>query len=544
MCGRVSRHARLPASGELPIFGVAPRRGSVDQRIRLAEVLGSLSLATDLAIGQPLEHGLRRTLLAVWLGEDLGFSADELRDLYYAALLGAVGCTLENAVYARYFEDEAVFACEILSTVDPNRPLDFASFMLRKVGKGDPPWRRAAKLFEFVRQGPDMHAIVCRDVALRVGEMVALGPSVQQTIAQCHEEWNGTGAPLHLKGEEMSLAARTFHLAHDAEVFYRIGGLDLALEVVRARSGKQFDPRIAQHFTTVGPRLFSRLTSTSVWDATLTAEPAPVRWLSTEQFDALARTIANFVDARSVYTLGHSAGVAYIAESAARKLALSAPEIVAVRQAALLHDLGRCGVPVTIWDNTDRLSADDWSRIKRHPSLSELILARSAALGHLGTLAGLHHERLDSSGYRGVPASFLPLAAQVLAACDAYHTRLERRPHREAATPAAAADELRRQAQDGLFDSNVVHAILDTAGQPRWPAKPEWPAGLTDREVEVLRLAAQGLSTRQIAETLVVSAKTADHHIQHVYTKIGVSTRVGATLFALEHGLLAAAPRK
>jgi HD-GYP domain-containing protein (c-di-GMP phosphodiesterase class II) len=510
----------------------------MDQRLRLAEVLASLSLATDLAIGQPMEHGLRRSLLAVWLGEDLGFSADELRDLYYAALLGAVGCTLEDAVYARYFKDEAVFADEMVSTVDPNRPLQFATFMLRKVGEGEPPWRRAAKLASFIREGPDMHAIVCRDVALRVGDMVALGPSVQQTIAQCHEEWNGKGAPLHLKGEEISLATRTFHLAHDAEVFYRIGGLDLALDMIRKRSGKQFDPRIAQRFLTIGPQLFSRLTSTSMWDATLAVEPEPVRWLSSEAFDALAATMANFVDARSVYTVGHSTGVAELAASAAERLALPSSEVAAVRQAALLHDLGRCGVPVTVWDKTDQLTADEWARIKRHPSLTELILARSPALGHLGTLAGLHHERLDGSGFRGVPASFLPLAAQLLAVSDAYCARLERRPHRAAAMPATAADDLRQHARGGLFESSVVDAVLDAVGQSRPQRNAQWPAGLTDREVEVLRLVARGLSTRQISEALVVSVKTADHHIQHVYTKIGVCTRVGATLFALQHALL------
>ena len=301
MCCRVCGGGWLPASGELPIFnGIMD--GSAEQRVRLAEALGSLSLATDLAIGQPIEHGLRRSLLAVWLGEDLDFTADELRDLYYAALLGAVGCTLEDAVFARYFKDEMVFADQIISTVDPNNPLDLASFMLRKVGEGEPPWRRAARLASFIREGPDMHAIVCRDVALRIGDMVALGPSVQQTLAQCHEEWSGKGAPLRLKGEENSLAARTFHLAHDAEVFYRIGGVDMALDVVRRRSGRQYDPRIAQRFIAIGPQFFSRLTSTPVWDATMDAEPTPVRWLSSDAFEALARTMANFVDARSVHT--------------------------------------------------------------------------------------------------------------------------------------------------------------------------------------------------------------------------------------------------
>jgi DNA-binding NarL/FixJ family response regulator len=176
--------------------------------------------------------------------------------------------------------------------------------------------------------------------------------------------------------------------------------------------------------------------------------------------------------------------------------------------------------------------------VKEHPSLTELVLARSGALSHLGTLAGLHHERLDGSGYRGVSASFLPVAAQILAAADAYHTKTEPRPYRASLTTDAAADDLRGDARLGKFDSHVVEAVLTAGGHPAPPIRSVRPAGLSEREVEVLGLVIQGLSNRQMAEALFVSPKTVDHHIQHIYDKIGVSTRVGATLFALQHGLV------
>jgi DNA-binding NarL/FixJ family response regulator len=64
------------------------------------------------------------------------------------------------------------------------------------------------------------------------------------------------------------------------------------------------------------------------------------------------------------------------------------------------------------------------------------------------------------------------------------------------------------------------------------------PAGLSDREVEVLRLVARGLSNREIAQRLVVSPRTAEHHVQHIYSKIGVSSRAAAALFAMEHDLV------
>jgi HD-GYP domain-containing protein (c-di-GMP phosphodiesterase class II) len=85
---------------------------------------------------------------------------------------------------------------------------------------------------------------------------------------------------------------------------------------------------------------------------------------------------------------------------------------------------------VTLWDKPAALTPVEWQRMQRHPSVTELVLACSAALGPLGTLAGLHHERLDGSGYRHVPAAFIPLAARVLAVADAYQTKTESRPHR------------------------------------------------------------------------------------------------------------------
>jgi DNA-binding NarL/FixJ family response regulator len=104
--------------------------------------------------------------------------------------------------------------------------------------------------------------------------------------------------------------------------------------------------------------------------------------------------------------------------------------------------------------------------------------------------------------------------------------------------PDAAAGELQRQAQQGQLDSDVVRSVLDAAGHESPSRKRERPAGLSDRELEVLRLAARGLSNKQMAEALFVSPKTVGHHVQHIYDKIGVSTRVGATLFALQHGIL------
>jgi HD-GYP domain-containing protein (c-di-GMP phosphodiesterase class II) len=506
---------------------------SETRRVRQAELVASLCLATDLATGQPLEHGLRRTLLAVWLGEELGLSPDDLSTTFYVALLGTVGCILDGAVFSRFVKDE-IFVAERLFLQNPSKQLQMASFFFRHVGAGDPPHRRLSKFLSLARQ----QQAVCRDVALQVGGLLDLDPEVRQALGQCDEHWNGKGPVLGLKGEEIHLAARLFILSHDVEVFNRAGGTDAAMAVVQERAGKMYDPRVAERFGKIGPRLLNRLQSEPAWETVLDIEPEPIRRLSQVEFDAVAHKVANFVDMRSPFTVGHSPGVAALAEGTARELGLSSTEAVSLRQAGLLHDLGRAGVPVTSWNTAEPLSDEEWDRMRRHPSLTDLVLSRSNALGHLGTLAGMHHERLDGSGYRGMPAASLPVSARILAVADCYQTKLEPRPYRSALTAEEAAAELLDQARAGKLDREVVDALLAAHGHRVKPEKRPLPAGLSEREAEVLSLAVRGLSNRQIADTLFLSPRTVGHHMENIYGKIGVSTRVGATLFALQYGLV------
>ena len=502
--------------------------------IRLADVIASLALATDLAEGQPLEHSLRRTLLAVWLGEELGLSHQDLSDAYYVALLGSVGCVLDGSVFAAFVKDEIAVREEMV-TLDSSQSLRVAAFFLRRAGAGDPPLRRLTKFLSLGRQSQ----AICRDVALHVGGLLDLGSAIKEALGQCDEHWNGKGHVLGLKGEEIHLAARLFILAQDVEVFNRLGGADVAMTVVRKRAGKIYDPRIAERFSAVGAALLNRLQSESAWDAVLSAEPAPLRLISSAQFDEVACKVANFIDMRSPYTVGHSPMVASLAERAALALGVPAGEAMALRHAGLLHDLGRAGAPVSFWNKTEPLSGEEWERMKRHPSLTEIVLARSSSLGHLGTVAGLHHEKLDGSGYRGLSGTSLPITARILAAADTYQSKLENRPHREAMSAEIAAAALRRQVEQGKLDGDAVEAVLGAAGHQPEVRSGQLPAGLSEREVEVLCLAVRGLTNRQIAEELYLAPKTVGHHLENVYSKIGVSTRVGATLFALQHGLIA-----
>jgi HD-GYP domain-containing protein (c-di-GMP phosphodiesterase class II) len=248
--------------------------------------------------------------------------------------------------------------------------------------------------------------------------------------------------------------------------------------------------------------------------------------------------MAGFTDLVSPYLTGHSTGVAELAREAAARCRIEGEQQIAVGRAGLVHDLGRVAVHPRIWGKPGSLTADEWEEVRLHPYHTERILSRSEFFSALAPVAAAHHERLDARGYhRGVSGAELGPAARVLAAADVYHAMREPRPHREPRSPEEAAEELGREASEGRLDADAVSAVIEAAGQ-RAP-KLERPAGLTEREAEVVALLARGLLTKQVARQLGISAKTADSHIQNAYRKLGVSTRAGATLLAIQHGLIA-----
>jgi HD-GYP domain-containing protein (c-di-GMP phosphodiesterase class II) len=270
----------------------------------------------------------------------------------------------------------------------------------------------------------------------------------------------------------------------------------------------------------------------------LDAEPSLARRVEGSDLDDVLRAMADLVDLKSPYLAGHSRGVANLAGEAARVSGLSGDEVVTVRRAGPLHDLGRLGVPNTIWDRTGPLPPAAFERVRLHPYLTDRMLTPVATLGRVREIASRHHERLDGSGYpRGLTAAALTPSDRLLAAADVYHAMTEPRRHRAPLDPDRASRELRAEATAGRLDGEAVQAVLQAAGR-RAPGRREWPAGLTAREVEVLGYLARGHSNKQIAQQLVVAPKTVSNHVEHIYTKLGVSSRAAATLFATQHGLL------
>jgi HD-GYP domain-containing protein (c-di-GMP phosphodiesterase class II) len=508
--------------------------------IRLAELLGVLSLATDLGMGQPMEHVLRQCLICLRLGQILGLDEADREVVYYAALLAWVGCHVDAYEQAKWFGDDTALKADFRH-VDFHTAAAGPLFMLRHLGAGRPMVERARLGIAFAGEGRrvagailENHWLAADGLAARLG----LGQRVRDSVEQTFERWDGKGTPKGAKGEEILVTSRLVTLADVVEVFHRAGGTDAAIAVARQRRGTQFDPQIVDIFTDHAAALFADLDEVSSWGAVIGAEPALGVRLTGEKFDAALEAVADFTDVKSPYTIGHSRGVADLAGEAARLWGLGGQAAALVRRAGLVHDLGRLGVPNTIWDKHGSLSHAETERVRLHPYLTERMLASSPALAPLAAVAVQHHERLDGSGYpRGLSGRAVSPEGRVLAAADFYHSRTEPRPHRPASTADEAAAQLRAEVRAGRIDGGAVAAVLAAAGH-RATRRPARPAGLTTREVEVLRLVARGLSNREIAEHLVIARKTVGHHVEHIYAKTGTTNRALASLFAASHGLI------
>ena len=253
----------------------------------------------------------------------------------------------------------------------------------------------------------------------------------------------------------------------------------------------------------------------------------------------VAEVFGDLADLKSPCLTGHSRTVAALSSGAAVHLGLDGVTRADLENAGHLHDVGRVAVSSSIWDKPGTLTTGEWELVRLHAYHSERVLAGSPALARLAPLVGRHHERLDGSGYhRGCTAGDLPLPARILAAADAYATITEPRPHRAALDRERAEARLLAEGREGRHDVDAVRAVLSAAGHRVTPQARSLPAGLSGREAEVLGLVARGLSNAEIADRLSISRRTAEHHVQHIYLKIGASSRAAATLFAVEHDLL------
>ena len=509
-------------------------------QVRLAELVAALSLGVDLGFGQPMEHVLRQCLIGLRLAERLDLDDETRAVVYYTALLVNVGCHSDAHEQAKWFGDD--IALKSTKYDHPMRSMRGMAAGMRLLGSGNTPLRRVRVGLEFAvsghREVDDMishHA----DLARTLAEQLGLPDPVVDAVGAAYEQWDGRGWPGELEGDAIPIAARIAQLAEFVEVAHRVGGVDAANALAEERGGTQFDPQLTTILRTTGHEILGGLDELGAWDAVIDEEPSLAVVLSDEEFDSALEAIANFIDLKSPYTVGHAQAVASLVEAAALDLGLPASDVRLLRRAGLVHDFGRLGVSNAIWDKRGPLGAGEWERVRLYPYITERMLHASSTLAPLGAIAVQHRERMDGSGYpRGLSGSAISRHARIIGAGDAYQAMREPRPYRVELSPEEAAAELRAEVAAGRLDGEAVDAVLRAAGHSVTRRR-EWPAGLTQREVEVLQLLSRGLSNKEIAAQLVISRKTAGGHIEHIYSKIGASNRARASLFAMKHGLMA-----
>jgi HD-GYP domain-containing protein (c-di-GMP phosphodiesterase class II) len=506
--------------------------------VRAAELIAALCLATDLGMQLPFEHGLHSTLFAMRLADRLGVDSETAYQTYHGCLLFYAGCTADAEIQASLFEDGALLAH--FTPVMFGTPLQTVGGVMRALAS--PGRARPVQVLQVARRLPTAvrghrrHLTAMCEVAQMLSARLGMPPAVRDLFVHLPERWDGKGEPGHLAGQEIPLALRIIHVARDAAFQRLLGGVELAARVVRERAGAAFDPAIAALLANHADEIMTLDEGRSVWEETLANEPSPRSTLRGEAIEQALAAMGDFADLASPYLVGHAAGVARLATAAAHRYGLPTADRAAVTRAALVHDVGRVAVPLHIWQKAASLTPDEWERVRLHAYHTGRILSRSPFLARLAPVATGHHERLDGSGYHhGATAVALAPAARLLAAADAYHAMTEPRAHREALAPSRAAELLGAEARAGRLDADCVSAVLAAAGHR--PPRPARPAGLTEREAQVVGLLARGLQTKQIGRALGITTKTADHHIQNAYAKIGVSTRAAATLFAMQHGL-------
>ncbi|MGH2735773.1 MAG: HD domain-containing phosphohydrolase [Actinomycetota bacterium] len=509
--------------------------------VRLVDLLAGLSLVSDLGLGLPPENAMRSCLVGTALARKIGLDETEVAEVFYTSLLQHIGC----AGYAH--EAHLVWIDDIAANRAARRtnfadPKDLFKSYLPTLTQGMSPRQRARVAANFFTRGPGFlkrFTTTTCEVAAQTARRLGLSDGVQRGLHEVFEWWNGKGAPQGLKGEDIALVGRVAYVGGTAAEYDVLGGPELAIDAVGRRSGTVFDPAVADAFVTHAAELLEVANLGDPREGVLEAEAEPVRLISEAQLPNVAAAFGDIADLKTPFTHGHSAGVTRLARAAGRKLRLDSTTLLHLDVASPLHDLGRVGIPDAIWEKPGKLTTAEWEQIRLHPYHSERILSCSPVLQPMARIVGMHHERMDGSGYhRGCKAQEISVPARVLAAADALQAMTQGRPHRDALTVDQAAEQIQNEAREGRLDPDAVVAVAWAAGRSlRKEAGPP-PAGLSDREIEVLKLMSQGLSNRDVARHLYISPRTAEHHVQHIYTKIGVSSRAAAALFAMEHGLI------
>lgn len=505
-------------------------------KIRTAELVGGLSLATDMGAGLPLQSGIAATILATRMAARLGLSAQQQRDTFYATVLRFIGCSATASDVAQMGAGDDISMNYALGMCDMTDPKQVADALNRYWAKSaDDSVRRAVirAVTDDLSQMAGITTMHCSQ-GMVLSKRLSVGDNVPRLLNHTYDRWDGVASTQ--EGDAIPIAARLSNLAAGTAIVLRSLGKQMALEMILPRKGGQFCPGCIELLDKERDTLLAGLDAPSCWELFLDSEPGESESLDAAAFENGCTAYADYADQKSGYLLGHSRRVAKLSFFATEAVGLDLESRQRLRLSALLHDVGRAGVPSGLWDKPTALTIHERQIVQSHNAHTETVLKLATSMRDVCDRAVGVHERSNKTGYPRA-ASLDDVEISVLAAADVYEALTHDRPWRQAFAPDIAANMLLDEAKAGRLPRRAVSSVLDAAGHSTKVAADAYPAGLTQREVEVLALLTQGLSTKLISERLGMSPKTAENHVGHVYDKTGARGRAAAALYAVEHGL-------
>ncbi|HEX2152553.1 MAG TPA: HD domain-containing phosphohydrolase [Acidimicrobiia bacterium] len=507
------------------------------ERLRLAELCASTSLFTDLGTGQPAEHGLRTCLVAMRLAEALSLGEEAGRETFYVSLLRFLGCTADAHLVAEQAGGDETRFFAGMATVAMGSPREELARLIRLVAQGEPLPRRLLTFARMVADADGEERLLeahC-EVAARLASELGLPAGVVEALSVAYARWDGRGVPRDVAGDQIPISVRVAIVARDIELWERETSVEATAQMLTRRRGRAYDPAIVDAALAIGTETLRRCDD-DMWDVVLDLEPTPAVEIAGPAVRPALQAMGDFADLKNPMLTGHSRRVTGLASAAGQVAGLERDEAEILARAALLHDLGMVAVPASFLGATDTTA--DWERFRLHPLWTQRILTRCAGLEPVGLAAGRHHELLDGSGYPSGVRGGEDEVAGLLACAEFYEEGIAAGRGRPSQDPSMVVEEMVDLAARGAFRSDHVKAVLAAAQAPVPVMEIERPAGLTEREIDVLALLAKGKSNREIAARLKISPKTVGTHVEHVYAKAAVNSRAAATLFAVDNGLV------
>ncbi|HLU30193.1 MAG TPA: HD domain-containing phosphohydrolase [Acidimicrobiia bacterium] len=503
-------------------------------RLRVAELCASTSLFTDLGTGQPQEHGLATCLVAMRLADVVGVGAETARATFYTSLLRFIGCTADAHVAAETGGDEIRLFTQAAPVLMGSMREEMARMLPLMAESDSIPHRLKALVAMLADPGSKDRLLEAHcEVATRLATRIGLGQAVIDSLDAAYARWDGRGFPSGLAGEDIPVPIRIAIVARDIELWARDEGETAARQVLERRRGRAYAPEVVDAALETGIHHL-RAHDGALWDQVLALEPTPWETLTGPEIDRGLEALGDFAELKSPMVAGRWRRVRDLLGVLDDEFTPRERRIL--ERAATVFDVGIVGVPVRIWEAAEPGTAG-WELSRLHPLWTRRALEHCTGMEPVAVTAGLHHERQDGSGYPGGIRGDLDRVAGRLAAAVLYDELTGGSPGKEPSSPAEAAEQMSELASAGCLPAEAVARVLTAAGQGH-RIEIDRPAGLTEREVDVLRHLAGGMTNRQIATALGISAKTVGTHVEHIYAKAGVRTRAAATLFAIEERLV------